>query len=256
MIAQLKDDIKYNAENTFNKNNNIIHILNDLITENNLIYENDFPFIFEKQYNELSFLNNKKIFNIIKVNKKKNSHKIKDNNLYNISNFNKKNKIDYNVYKIEKNSFVEINKSYPQKNKINNSFINEENNEEINQSINYSIKKNNKMIFINKNLIKKKIKNNDFKEFKKRRSVYRGVSKNGKQWQTIITHKGIGKYVGLYRTQEIAARVYDIISIKNKGIKAQTNFKYNVIQIQKISEAIIDFKSKNIEEIISNLIKY
>lgn len=120
----------------------------------------------------------------------------------------------------------------------------------------YKVKKNHKSIFINKSLLERKRKNNYIRESQNRRSVYRGVSRNGKQWQTIISYKRIGKYVGLYKTQEIAARVYDIISIKNKGIKAQTNFKYNVNQIQKISEANIDFKSKNIEEIISNLIKY
>ena len=104
-----------------------------------------------------------------------------------------------------------------------------------------------------KNLLKKK-KCKKFKESKNRRGVYRGVSKNGKKWQTLISYKRNIKYVGLYSNQEIAARVYDIVSIKNKGIKAITNFKYSVNQIQKISEANIDYKSENIKEIISNLI--
>ena len=54
----------------------------------------------------------------------------------------------------------------------------------------------------------------------------------------------------------MAARVYDLVSIKNSGIKAKTNFQYNSQQIQKINEAIIDFKAKNIEEIILNIISY
>ena len=52
----------------------------------------------------------------------------------------------------------------------------------------------------------------------------------------------------------MAARVYDIFSIKNRGIKAKTNFQYNLHQIQKISEVNIDYNSDNIEEIILNLI--
>ena len=43
----------------------------DLININNLIYDNDFSINFEKHYNQLSFLNNKNIFNIIKIKKKK-----------------------------------------------------------------------------------------------------------------------------------------------------------------------------------------
>ena len=258
MITELKDDINYNAENTFNKNIFIINKLNNLIYKDNLIFDNDFPNIFEKQYNELSFLNNKKIFNITKISKKKSSPKIKNNNLYNFGTFNKNNKKDYNsnLYKIEKNNFIEINKSSSKKKNLNYSITNDENDKDINLNINYKIKKHNKIIFINKNIINRKKKYNNNKKNESRRSVYRGVSKNGKKWQTIIAYKGLGRYIGIYRTQEIAARVYDIISIKYKGIKARTNFEYNVNQIQKIIEANIDFKSKNIEEIILNLIKY
>ena len=114
--------------------------------------------------------------------------------------------------------------------------------------------KNNKFIYMNKSLINRKKKKSIIKESKNRRGVYRGVSKNGKKWQTIICYNGNIKYIGLYQTQEIAARVYDIYSIKNNGIKARTNFKYNLSQIQKISEANIDFNSENIKEIISYLI--
>ena len=89
---------------------------------------------------------------------------------------------------------------------------------------------------------------------KKRNSIYRGVSKNGKNWQVIIYSKNGKGYIGMFKTQEIAARIYDIISIKNKGIKAKTNFEYDIHQIQNISEGYIDYKSDNIEDIIYDLI--
>ena len=93
-----------------------------------------------------------------------------------------------------------------------------------------------------------------FTSSKKRSSRYRGVSKNGNKWQVIISSKYNKGYIGSFETQEKAARVYDIISIKNKGIKARTNYEYNIHQIQKINEVYIDFESKNIDEIISQLI--
>ena len=111
------------------------------------------------------------------------------------------------------------------------------------------------MIYINKLLLKpKNTKKDIIPKEKKRNSIYRGVSKNGNKWQVIIYSKYCKKYIGLYKTQEIAARIYDIISIKNKGIKARTNFEYDIHQIQNISEAYIDYKSEDIEGIISHLI--
>ena len=126
---------------------------------------------------------------------------------------------------------------------------------EVNFSNEIRVKKNHKMIFMNKCLIREKNKKKNFiKENKNRRSIYRGVSKNGSKWQTIVYSKYFNGYIGVYPTQELAARVYDIFSIKNKGLKANTNFMYNIHQIQKIIESNIDYKSENIEEIISNLI--
>ena len=108
---------------------------------------------------------------------------------------------------------------------------------------------------MNKNLINKKTKKNDITIKKLRKSMYRGVTKNGKKYQVIISYKKNIRYYGVYPTDEIAARAYDIISIKNKGIKASTNFKYDLHQIQKISEANIDFNTKNINKKIMNLIE-
>ena len=36
------------------------------------------------------------------------------------------------------------------------------------------------------------------------------------------------KYIGIYDSEEIAARIYDVESIKKNGLKAITNFKYNL----------------------------
>ena len=110
------------------------------------------------------------------------------------------------------------------------------------------------MIFVNKCLIKQKPQKNEIKE-KKRSSRFRGVSKNGSKWQAIMYCKNKIGYIGIYPSEELAARVYDIISIKSKGIKAKTNFEYNIHQIEKIKQANIDVKSKRINEIISDLIK-
>ena len=118
------------------------------------------------------------------------------------------------------------------------------------------IKSNRKLIYINKSLLKQKNKKNEeVVEKRKRSSIYRGVSKNGSNWQVIIYSKYNKGYIGVYKTQEIAGRIYDIISIKNKGIKAKTNFEYNIHQIQNIIDSYIDYNANNIEEIISDLIK-
>ena len=105
---------------------------------------------------------------------------------------------------------------------------------------------------MNKCLIKTKTKKEDIMKEKKRKSLYRGVSRNGNKWQTIISFNKKIEYLGVYPTEEIAARVYDIFSIKNRGIKAKTNFEYDIHQIQKITESNIDFKLENLDNILSN----
>ena len=62
-------------------------------------------------------------------------------------------------------------------------------------------------------------------------------------------------YVGRYYSEEVAARIYNILEIKKRGIKARTNFKYNDFQIKKIKDMDIDIKSKNINDFIDNLFK-
>lgn len=89
---------------------------------------------------------------------------------------------------------------------------------------------------------------------KKRSSKYRGVSKNGSNWQVLIMINNKNNYVGSYPSEELAARVYDILSIKNRGIRARTNFLYNDIQIKKIFENNINIKCESISDIMKQII--
>ena len=57
-------------------------------------------------------------------------------------------------------------------------------------------------------------------------------------------------YLGSYRSQETAAKIYDYMAIKKKGFKAKTNFKYNNIQINKIYK--LNINKKNIFNIVTN----
>ena len=257
-------------------------------------YDSYFPTLFQKNYKQLyesyniSKNNNieKNINNLTNFNKIRstyNKNKIEDynnqsnsfkllnklinniNNNQNIINNNKVNNYN-NKYSIERSNDICLNNSISKKNKsdipnINKNIneeiinINENNNTKKNYSDEIKIKKNKKMIYMNKCCIKEKKKykiNLDSKS--NRKSIYRGVSKNGKKFQTILSYKYHKNYVGVYSSAETAARVYDIISLKNRGIKAQTNFEYNIHQIQNIIDTDIDYKSKNIEEIISTLL--
>jgi len=114
--------------------------------------------------------------------------------------------------------------------------------------------KNNKNVYMNKFIIKeKKLKKKKVVQ-NKRSSKYRGVSKNGIGWQVLMMYKRNKSYIGTYYSEELAARIYDIVSIKRMGIKAKTNFLYNNEQVSKILIAKVDFKSPNISNLILELI--
>ena len=248
-----------------------------------MIFDSNLPFKIKENYKELSLLNKKSFLknndedssqlnrNIDKIieSKIKTLSQIKDNNYSNFIKLFAKNSMNVhnNLYKIENADCLFIDKSIPKEIQLNKDFKEEilsnikENN--LNNTDNkpnvisneIMVKKNNKMVFMNKNLIKPKIKKKDILEKKKRKSIYRGVSKNGKKWQTIIISNKKNEYYGVFPTEEIAARVYDIVQLKKKGIKAKTNFQYNIHQIQNIIDASIDFKSNDINNNIINLIE-
>lgn len=80
------------------------------------------------------------------------------------------------------------------------------------------------------------------------------MSRNGNNWQVLIMIKNKKYYLGTYPSEEIAAKIYDIVAIKSQGFKARTNFPYNNIQIKNIYEANINIKNGKISEIIKQII--
>ena len=81
---------------------------------------------------------------------------------------------------------------------------------------------------------KKKEENIDEKFRGLRGSKFRGVSKNGNQWQVLIMINKKKRYIGNYKSEKDAARAYDIVAIQNHGKKAKTNFYYTSFEIEKI----------------------
>lgn len=188
------------------------------------------------------------------------SNSDKDN--INVDNINK-NVNDYKNYLFGNNlDFNNINNLIIDSEKENN-FINSDNSsrndshpEENGNKI--KVFKNNKTVYMNSywiyNPAKKKKNSKNSLILNGRSSKYRGVSRNGNNWQVFLMINRSKTYVGTYPSEEIAARVYDIMSIKYRGIKARTNFIYNNDQMKMINEIEVDTKSKNIYEIISKLI--
>ena len=193
-------------------------------------------------FNNNDFINNKnkgtinqiekRLDNCLKYNNNIiNNYKIEDNNISNNKEFiiEQKNKtINDKEYKyLSLDTF--IRKNYVDI--INKELLNNKK-----KVLNY-----NKNVYVNNYFIKeKKRKKNNSKIT--RSSKFMGVSKNGVGWQVLIMFKRKKSYIGTYHSEELAARIYDIASIKKKGIKAKTNFIYNNEQITKILKLNIDFK--------------
>ena len=161
-----------------------------------------------------------------------------------------------NMSSINNNSFTKIKYFNVIKNISNKCKFDSSNNNEI------KVLKNKKAVYINTSFLNsysnsralKKLKKNKFIIRNKTSSKYRGVSKNGNNWQALIMVNNQKYYIGSYPSEEMAARVYDIFAIKNRGIKARTNFIYNNIQKNIIKESKINFKSDNISDFIKQLI--
>ena len=142
-----------------------------------------------------------------------------------------------------------------EKNIIKKSIIDFDNNNEI------KIFKNKKIVYINKDLLNnystsrniKKAKKINFVIRNKTGSKYRGVSRNGSNWQVLIMANNKKYYIGNYPSEELAARVYDIQAIKMRGIKARTNFPYNNVQIKNIFKKNINIKYDSISEIMNQI---
>ena len=69
---------------------------------------------------------------------------------------------------------------------------------------------------------------------KPRGSRFRGVSKNGSQWQVLIMVKKKKRYLGSFANEEEAARAYDKVALQNHGNKAKTNYDYTKEEVEKI----------------------
>ena len=237
--------------------------------------------------NNLSKIDDKTIFNSNYENLNKDENKINENQNINNSNYLK------DLYKLTSNlkenepGFLNINEKINDEknisinsNNISNNNINnnnlkknifnvtliDENNEKLFNNYNSNnnevrVLKNNKVVYVNSSLLNNYYTYKNLKIVEKasnigkskRSSKYRGVSKNGNQWQVLIMLDKNKSYIRSYSSEYIAARVYDILAIKSKGFKARTNFIYDYEQISKIIEMDIDIKAKNINEIISNL---
>ena len=218
----------------------LFRIVKNLLLFEYINYEYDYKsnFLGNKKNYDNYYLNNK--FNSQNLNSLKNLNVINNNSFKrNNENLNKENYLNY------------LNNLNRKKNNNNLNFSNKEflNNEK-------KVTKYNKTVYMNKFLIKVKKKKNIKDIKKKRSSKYRGVSKNGMGWQVLLKFKKNKSYIGTYYSEELAARIYDIVSIKRMGIKAKTNFLYNNEKILRILETNFDFKSPSISEIISELILY
>ena len=248
----LSNNIINNNENITNNNNmNNISIFQNKtnFVNNNNINTND-VILDTYNINNNSILNefngvNENIFNINSNNN--NFLHINDNSMSNSSSFN--NNITNSFYNKNINNSIEKEKNEIEVSPLNNN----ENNNEI------KVLKNHKAVYVNRYLLKSPSSSKNLKKLNKiafigktkRSSRYRGVSRNGNQWQVLIMLKRGKSYVGSYTSEEFAARIYDILAIKYRGIKARTNFKYSSEQIKTISETDIDIKSKDINDFIS-----
>ena len=104
--------------------------------------------------------------------------------------------------------------------------------------------KNNKLVFVQMEENELNMKNEkafdedntiEFnKNTKPRGSRYRGVSKNGSQWQVLIMVKKKKRYLGSFSNEEEAARAYDKVALQHHGNKAKTNYDYTKEEIDKI----------------------
>jgi len=261
-------NINTNSNININKNiNNIINLDNKNIINNNInnninINSNSNPTL-KNENNNNSINNNSK--NELNIKKELNT-KIKftsiNTNTNNNNNLNKINEKPKNN-NIEKIAITPIQKKQPlfniKESTLNIGKFNE-------QKAQFSSKKrkrfikNNKLVFVQ--LDKKEEKNeekNEKKESKEneenknedslnsekvseliqkntkpRGSRFRGVSKNGSQWQVLIMVKKKKRYLGSFSNEEEAARAYDKVALQHHGIKAKTNYDYTKEQVEEI----------------------
>ena len=237
--SELSFDYNNKKKNFRNKRlDEIEYLLKKIINSNNEnqkinLEENDLGIPGKNKYFKNEKIDND---NNTELSKFKNANR-KSNNLFKVMNVNSNDIIENNC---SKKYDEDNNKRSEVKVMINNKLVYSNSTGTNLYQYSNNVQKSKKIIFI---------------DVGRRRSKYRGVSKNGNQWQVLIMINKSKSYVGTYTTEDFAARVYDILAIKNRGNKAKTNFIYSESQIRKICNTDIDIKSKNLKEKISELLK-
>ena len=255
--------INFNNKNVFNTNvNNNINI-NTIPDPKNLIFpNNNSPNQNLKKENNININNNKEINSNIKNNTK---IIFSSTNYNNIKSSNNNNKKEQQEKKIIDEGNLPIKKATPLFNIKETSLVKQK----IQKAAKFSSKKrkrfikNNKLVFVQvdketkteekinkeKNESDENEENNNEeslnsekvselmqKNTKPRGSRYRGVSKNGSQWQVLIMVKKKKRYLGSFSNEEEAARAYDKVALQHHGIKAKTNYDYTKEEVKKIME--------------------
>jgi len=289
-LKKINEEINNDLQKTIKINNDLIIHAIGLINQNFSFYNDNSSLAIEKELKELSIFQRGINFAIQKVinfyiignnqqNKLKNIKNVPqlypaNKEIINIEKFNSE---EYNLYpeKIKKiptityeikrslinNNSIENNHKfkskyfYTKKNIIRKHIFDLQTNNEI------KVLKNNKVVYINKNILNKNSASRGIKKIKKikfiirknRSSKYRGVSKNGSKWQVLMMINKKKYFVGNYPSEDLAARIYDIQAIKAWGIKARTNFVYDTNQIKKIYNKKINIKCNDISDIMDQI---
>lgn len=230
----------------FNNNNIIQNVINFSVIQNikkRIETEKDrnVPHLYPINYEEI---NSEKYFN-----ETPNNSNPKESNIIQAITDNTQSSSIKNNYIIKQERF------FTEKILIKNNNFNPKDNNEI------KVFKNNKFVYLNKNLLNsystsraiKTMKKINFITRKKRSSKYRGVSKNGSKWQVLMMINNKKCYLGNYPSEDLAARIYDIQAIKSWGINARTNFAYDSNQIKKIYNKKINFNCNNISDIMTQI---
>jgi len=284
-------EINDNLQKIIKINNDLIDQTIGVINQNFSFYNNSSPLTIEKELKELYIFQRKiniviqKVINFSIIENNKQSNELK--NIMNapqpylvnkkIINLKKFNSEKYNLYP-EKSKKIQANTNEIERSLIINNYTENINKHKtiyfcikkniikkhiIDLQFNNEIKvlKNNKVVYMNKNLLHKystargikKLKKINFIITKKRSSKYRGVSKNGNKWQALIMINNKSIFLGNYSSEELAARIYDIQAIKAWGIKAKTNFIYDNNQLKKIYNKNLNIKCDGISDIIDKI---